>query len=153
MSNKQARRAARATAAPSPAKAMASLSSPRIRVSTGMMIGGGLLAAVSALLPWVTLADGTDRAGVSTIPGIGALVLGLLVVASGVFILLRADHPRARDVAWGGLVGAMGVGAMGLTAVLTVDTASGAAIALGVLPVIAGGMIATMGVRGLLERR
>jgi hypothetical protein len=47
----------------------------------------------------------------------------------------------------------MGVGAMGLTAVLTVDTASGAAVSLGVLPVIAGGMIATMGVRGLLERR
>ena len=139
--------------APSPAPAMASLSSPRIRVSTGMMIGGGLLAAVSALLPWVTLADGTDKAGISSIPGIGTAILGLIVVAIGVFILLRADHPLARDAAWGGLVAALGVGAMGLIAVLTVDTASGAAVSLGVLPAIAGGMIATMGVRGLLEGR
>ncbi|HYO44501.1 MAG TPA: hypothetical protein VES19_14985 [Candidatus Limnocylindrales bacterium] len=153
MSNKQARRAAKTTATSSTAPAMASLSSPRIRVSTGMMIGGGLLAAFSALLPWVTLADGTNLAGVTTVAGIGALVLGLVVAAIGVFILLRADHPNARQAAWGGLVGAMGLGAMGLTAVLTVDTASGAAVALGVLPVIAGGMIATMGVRGLLERR
>ena len=132
---------------------MASLSSPRIRVSSGMMIGGGLLAVLSALLPWVTLADGTDTAGVSTIAGIGTVFLGLVVVAIGVFILLRADHPKARQAAWGGLVGAMGIGAMGLTGVLTVDTASGAAVAMGVLPTIAGGMIATMGVRGLLERR
>ncbi len=157
MSNKQARRADKATTAPSsaaaPARAMASLSSPRIRVSTGMMIGGGLLAVLSAFLPWVTLADGTDQSGVTTVAGIGAAILGLVVVAIGVFILLRADHPRARDAAWGGLVGAMGIGAMGLTGVLTVDAASGAAVAMGVLPVIAGGMIATMGVRGLLERR
>jgi hypothetical protein len=118
-----------------------------------MMIGGGLLAVVSAFLPWVTLPDGTDRTGISTIPGIGTIILGLVVVAIAVFILLRADHPKSRQVAWGGLVGAMGVGAMGLTAVLTVDTASGAAVSLGVLPAIAGGMIATMGVRGLLERR
>jgi len=158
MSNKQARRQARTTAAntpapKAPASAMTSLSSPRIRTSTGLMIGGGLLATLSAFLPWVTFADGTDKAGISTVPGIGTVVLGLLVVAVAVFILLRADHPKARDAAWGGLVGAMGVGAMGLTAVLTVDTASGAAVSLGVLPVIAGGMIATMGVRGLLERR
>lgn len=156
MTNKQARRAAKATAAPSSPKAsvsMASLSSPRIRVSTGMMIGGGLLAVLAAFLPWVTLADGTDKAGVSTIAGIGTVFLGLVIVAIGVFILLRADHPRARQAAWGGLVAAMGIGAMGLAAVLTVDAASGAAVAMGVLPVIAGGMIATMGVRGLLERR
>lgn len=157
MSNKPARRATTPTAAssqaPRPASALASLSSPRIRVSSGMMIGGGLIAAVSAFLPWVTFADGTMKAGVATIAGIGCLVLGLVVVAIGVFILLRADHPKARQAAWGGLVGAMGIGAMGLTGVLTVDTAAGAAVALGVLPSIAGGMIATMGVRGLLEPR
>jgi hypothetical protein len=84
---------------------------------------------------------------------LGALVLGLVIVAIGVFILLRADHPKARQAVWGGLVAAMGIGAMALTAVLTVDTATGAAVALGVLPALAGGMIATMGVRGLLERR
>ena len=158
MSNKQARRAAKATAAPSraakaPAPAMASLSSPRLRVSSGMMIGGGLLAAVSAFLPWATLADGTARAGVGTIAGAGALLFGLAVAAIGAFVLLRADHPKAREVAWGGLAGALGIGAMALTAVLTVDTAGGAAVALGVLPALAGGMVATMGVRGLLERR
>jgi hypothetical protein len=157
MSNKQARRAAKPTdvtsPAPRPASAMASLSSPRIRVSSGMMIGGGLLALLSAFLPWVTLADGTDKAGVSTIAGIGTAILGLVVVGIGVFILLRADHPRARRAAWGGLVGAMGIGVMGLICVLTVDKASGAAVAMGVLPTIAGGMIATMGIRGLLERR
>jgi hypothetical protein len=118
-----------------------------------MMIGGGALSALSALLPWVTLADGTNQAGISLIPGIGAFILGLGIVAIAVFILLRADHRRARDAAWGGLAGALGVGVMGLTTVLTTDTASGAAVALGVLPAIAGGMIATMGVRGLLERR
>ena len=157
MSNKQARRAPKSpvatSPAPRPASAMASLSSPRIRVSSGMMIGGGLLAVLSAFLPWVTLADGTNTAGVSTITGIGTAILGLVVAGIGVFILLRADHPRARQMAWGGLAGAMGIGVMGLTCVLTVDKATGAAVAIGVLPTIAGGMIATMGVRGLLERR
>jgi hypothetical protein len=157
MSNKQARRASKATSTPrsaaGPSSTMASLSSPRIRVSTGMMIGGGILAVLAALLPWVTLADGTDRAGVATIAGVGTAVLGLVIVASGAFVLLRADHPRARQVAVGGLAAALGIGAMGLTGVLTVDTGTGAAVAMGVLPAIAGGMIATMGVRGLLERR
>lgn len=157
MSNKQARSATRPTAAsspaPRPASAMASLSSPRIRVSSGMMIGGGLIAAISAFLPWVTYADGTDRAGIGAMAGIGTLVLGLTIVAIGVFILFRADHRRARQAAWGGLVAAIGVGVMALTGVLTVDTTTGAAVALGVLPALAGGMIATMGVRGLLEPR
>ncbi len=157
MSNKPARRAARAGAAPSsaptPAASMASLSSPRIRVSTGMMIGGGLLAVVASFLPWITSADGSTKPGIGTITGFGSFVLALVVVAVGVFILLRADHPRARQAAWAALVAAMGIGVMGVVAVLTVDPASGAAIAMGVLPTIAGGMIATMGIRGLLERR
>jgi hypothetical protein len=117
------------------------------------MIGAGLLAAASALLPWVTSTGGTDVAGLGTLPGAGALVFGLVVAGIGVFILLRADHPRARDSAWGALVAAIGIGAMALAGVLTVDTATGAAVGPGVLPALAGGMIATMGIRGLLERR
>ncbi len=154
MSNKSPRRAARAAAAPKrrPTTVVKPLSSPRLRVSTGMMIGGGLVAAISALLPWQTLA-GVDRAGIAAIPGLGTLVLGLVVAALGVFVLLRADHPMARQAAWGGLVAALGIGVMGVVAVLTTDKAAGVTVAAGVLPAIAGGMVATMGVRGVVERR
>ena len=117
------------------------------------MIGGGLLAALGALLPWLTLPDGSDQAGITSVTGIGVLVLGLVVAAIGVFIRLRPDHPRARTAAWAGLAAAMGIGALGVIAVLTVDKSTGVAVAPGVLFSIGGGMVATMGIRGLLERR
>jgi hypothetical protein len=156
MSNKQARRAARAPGATAPVTAstsLAGLSSPRVRVSTGMMIGGGGIAAVSALLPWITLADGTTRAGVATLAGIGTLAFGAAIALVGVFILLRANHPRARTAAWGALAASMGIGAMALIGVLQPGQVEGARVAPGLLFGFAGGMVSTMGVRGLLERR
>ena len=156
MSNKQAPRADKAPAAAAPTKTsatLAGLSSPRIRVSTGMMIGGGGVSAVASFLPWIALADGTTLAGVQTIAGLGNLVLGTIVFVVGVFILLRADHPKARAAAWLGLAAAMGIAAMGLFGVFQPGQYDGAKVEVGVLFAFAGGLVATMGVRGLLENR
>ena len=159
MSNKQARRAAKAPVATQPTAATAPGGSPavarslRIRVSTSMTIAGGLLAALGAVLPWVNLPDGTNQSGLATVPGMGVLVLGLATAAIGLFILWRPDHPSIRGAAWGAVVAVLGIGALGVVAVLNVDKASGASVAPGVLFAIAGGMVATMGLRGLLERR
>jgi hypothetical protein len=152
MSNKQTRRTARAAATPPPVSATIALRSPRILVSGGMMTVASLVTAVSTLLPWWRMADGSNRSGVQLAPGVGAMVLGLAVAALGLFILLRPNHPNARLAAWAGLAGALGVGACGL---ITVATASGggATVAPGVLLAIAGGMVASMGIRGLLEHR
>jgi hypothetical protein len=159
MSNKQARRAAKAPAATTPASETRPSGAPvvvrslRIRVSSSITIAGGLLAAVGAVLPWVNLADGTSQSGLASPSGIGVLVLGLATAAIGLFILWRPDHPNARGAAWGGVVAVLGIGALGVIAALNVDKAGGASAAPGVLFAIAGGMVATMGLRGLLERR
>ena len=159
MSNKQARRAYKAPAATQRTPASARGGAPvvvrslRTRTSTSITIVGGLVAAVGAALPWVNLPDGTSQSGLASPSGIGVLVLGLATAAIGMFILWRPDHPSARSTAWGGVVAVLGIGALGVIATLNVDKASGAAVAPGVLLAIAGGMVATMGLRGLLERR
>lgn len=152
MSNKQARRAAKApTATRAPATSVASVARPRIRASTGMVIGGGVTGIVGSLMPWVTTPDGVTWPGYSTIEGVGTLVLSVTLVALGAFIQLRRDHPRARQMAYGGLVAAMGIAAMGLLTVSAPGSA-GARVEMGVLFGFAGGMVATLGVRGLIER-
>jgi hypothetical protein len=159
MSNKQARRAAKTPAASQPAPTATPAASPavvrslRIRTSTSITIVGGLVAVLGAVLPWVNLPDGTSQSGLASPSGVGTLVLGLATAAIGLFILLRPDHPSARGAAWAGVVAVLGIGALGVIAVLNVDKASGASAAPGVLFAIAGGMVATMGLRGLLERR
>ena len=159
MSNKQARRAAKAPATTQPTSATPRGGPPvvvrslRIRTSTSITIAGGLVAAVGAVLPWVNLADGTSQSGLASPAGMGVLALGLATAAIGLFILWRPDHPAARSAAWGGVVAVLGIGALGVIATLNVDKASGATVAPGVLFAIAGGMVATMGLRGLLERR
>ena len=156
MSNKQARRAAKEPAAPpgrAPVEAAAVQGrSSRLRIGTGMLIVGGLIATVSALLPWLTLADGTTQAGIASASGVGVLLLGPTAVAIGTFILLRPNHAAARQLAQGALVAAVGIGALGVIAVL-LGRGEGATAAAGVLLAITGGMVATLGVRGLLERR
>jgi uncharacterized BrkB/YihY/UPF0761 family membrane protein len=117
------------------------------------MIGGGAVAALAVFLPWMTMADGTTRLGVATIPGVGSLVLAVAIVVIAVFILVRPNHPQARQAAWGSLVAAMGIGALALVGILLTKQEDGASATLGVFAAIAGGMIATLGVRGLLERR
>lgn len=159
MSNKQARRAAKAPAASQPGPASTSSGpspvarSLRVRTSGSVTIGGGLVAALGAVLPWVKLPDGTSQSGLASPAGIGVLVLGLATAAIGLFILWRPAHPSARGAAWGGVIAVLGIGALGVISVLNVDKAGGAAVAPGVLVAIAGGMVATMGLRGLLERR
>jgi hypothetical protein len=155
MSNKQAPRAARSTAnAPKPTPDRAALrASPRLRISGGMAAFGGAVVVVAALLPWVTRADSTNVAGVGTIPGFGALALGIILIALMAVVYMRPDLPNARGLVWAGLFACIGIGVMTVIGALTVDTASGAQAAMGVLPSFAGGMIATMGIRGLLERR
>lgn len=159
MSNKQARRADRAPAAAQPPPAAGRDGRPvvvrslRIRVSTSLTIAGGFVAVLGAVMPWLNLPDGTSQSGLASASGIGVLVLGLATSAIGLFILWRPDHPSARGAAWGALVAVLGIGALGVIAVVNVDKASGATVAPGVLFSIAGGMVATMGLRGLLERR
>ncbi len=160
MSNKQARRAARpaATSAPTtpsgaaPDRA-AMRRSLRLRVSSGIMALGGAMVVVGAILPWVTKADGTDVPGFGTIPGLGALVLGVTVVTLAALLYLRPDLPNARGLAWAGLFACIGTGVMTVIGAVLLDQSSGAQASMGVLPAFSGGIISTMGVRGLLERR
>ena len=156
MSNKQVRRAARVTAprsAPSITANSTQTLGQRLVMGTGMLIVGGAVAAVGALLPWFAMADGTTTAGVESIAGTGTLVLGVTAAALGVFILLRPDHPAARQAAWGALVAVLGCGALGVIAAVTTGRAEGVTTAAGLLISIAGGMVATLGCRGLLARR
>jgi hypothetical protein len=155
MSNKQAPRAARSTANPpkqTPDRA-ALRASPRLRVATGMTAGGAIVSIVGTVLPWVTQADGTSTPGVGLIPGVGAFILGIVVVALAATIYLRPDLPNVRNLVWGALFGCMGIGVMTLVAAVTIDSSKGAAVAMGILPAMAGGFIGTMGIRGLLEGR
>jgi hypothetical protein len=156
MSNKQARRAAKPSAAARQAASVSANSTQtlgrRLRAGTGMLIVGGALGAVGALLPWFALAGGTTTAGVESMAGIGTLVLGVTAAAIGAFILLRPDHPAARQAAWGALVAVLGIGALGVIASLTTGRAPGVTAAAGLLISIAGGIVATMGCRGLLAR-
>jgi hypothetical protein len=157
MSNKQARRAAKAPAATKSAPSLAI--SPtysfgrRLRAGTGMLIGGGAVAAFGALLPWFDAANGTTTAGVESAAGVGTLLLGVIAAAIGVFILFRPDRPGARAAAWGALVAVLGIGVLGVVAALTTGRAEGVTTAAGLLISIAGGIVATMGCRGLLARR
>jgi hypothetical protein len=156
MSNKQARRATRASAAkPAPTLTINSTQTlgRRLRGGTGALIVGGALAAVGTLLPWFDLPGGTTAAGVESMAGIGTLVLSVTAMAIGVFILLRPDHPAARSVAWGGLVAVMGIAALGVVAALTTGRSEGTTTAAGLLISFAGGMVATTGCRALLTRR
>ena len=117
-----------------------------------MLIGGGAIAAFGALLPWFDAAGGTTAVGVESMAGIGTLVLGVTAAAIGVFILFRPDHPGARQAARGALVAVLGIGVMGVVAALTTGRAPGVTAAAGLLISIAGGIVATMGCRGLLAR-
>jgi len=157
MSTKQARRAARTPVAVRPVPSVAATSTQtlgrRLRAGTGLLIAGGAVAAVGALLPWFDAIGGTTIAGVESMAGVGTLVLGVVAAAIGVFILLRPDHPDARQAAWGALVAVLGIGALGVVAALTTGRAEGTTTAAGLMFSIAGGMVATMGCRGLLARR
>ncbi len=158
MSNKQARRDARSAvtpgASPTPKPDIAALrASPRLRISGGMAAFGGAMVVVAALLPWVTKADGTNVAGFGTIPGFGAGALGLVLIVLIAIVYMRPDLPNARGLVWAGLFACIGIGVMTVVGALNVDTASGAQASMGVLPSFAGGMVGTMGIRGLLERR
>ena len=157
MSNKQARRAAKAPAATGPAPSLSINPTysygRRLRAGTGMLIGGGAVAAFGALLPWFDAADGTTTAGVETAAGVGTLLLGVIAAAIGVFILFRPDRPGAREAAWGALVAVLGIGVLGVVAALTTGHAAGVTTASGLLISIAGGIVATMGCRGLLAHR
>ena len=152
MSNKQARRAAKA---PAPTLAIVSTDTlgRRLRAGTGALIVGGALAAVGTLLPWFDVAGGTTVAGVESMAGIGTLVLSVTAIAIGIFILLRPDHPAARSAAWGGLVAVLGIGALGAIAAVTMGRSEGMATAAGLLISFAGGVVATTGCRALLTRR
>ena len=155
MSNKQARRAAKAPTA-NPASTLSINSTDtlarRLRAGTGALILGGALAAVGTLLPWFDVAGGTTVAGVESMAGIGALVLAVTAVAIGVFIVLRPDHPGGRSAAWGSLVAVMGIAALGVIAALTTGRSEGTTTAAGLLISFAGGMVATTGCRALLTR-
>jgi hypothetical protein len=155
MSNKQAPRAARTTTHdPRPAPDRAALrASLRLRVGTGMTAGGAIVSLIGTVLPWVTQADGTSTPGIGTIPGIGAFILGVAVVALAATLYLRPDRPNAGGLVWAALFACMGIGVMVLVVAFTTDTSSGKAVAMGILPAMAGGFIGTMGVRGLLEGR
>jgi hypothetical protein len=156
MSNQQGRRAAKAQAA----KAAPTLEinstdtlGRRLRAGTGALIVGGALAAVGTLLPWFDVADGKTVAGVASMAGLGALVLSVTAVATGIFILQRPDHPAARRAAWAGLAAVLGIAALGVGAALTTGRSEGTTTAAGLLLTFAGGVIATTGCRALLTRR
>jgi hypothetical protein len=156
MSNKQARRAAKAPATkPAPTLPINSTQTlgRRLRGGTGALIVGGALAAVGTFLPWFDLAGGTTAAGVESMAGIGTLVLAVTALAIGVFILFRPDHPAARSLAWGGLVAVMGIAALGVIGAVTTGRSEGTTTAAGLLISFAGGMVATTGCRALLTRR
>lgn len=156
MSNKQARRAASAPVAKTPAPSLGFNSTDtigrRLRGGTGALIVGGALAAVATLLPWFDVAGGATVAGVETMAGIGTLVLSVTAVAIGLFILLRPDHPGARAAAWGGLVAVLGIGILGFIAALTTGRSEGMSTAAGLLVSFAGGVVATTGCRAMLTR-
>jgi hypothetical protein len=155
MSNKQARRAAKAPAAkPAPTLPINSTQTlgRRLRGGTGALIVGGALAAVGTFLPWFDVAGGSTVAGVESTAGIGSLVLAVTAVAIGVFILLRPDHPAARSAAWGCLVAVMGIAALGVIGAVTTGRSEGVTTAAGLLISFAGGMVATTGCRALLTR-
>lgn len=156
VSNKRRQRGARTQAADgSGATAKSNRTVPngvRLRSGTGLMIAGGTIAAAGTFLPWLTAADGTTTDGVALPAGLGALLLGLVMVGVGVFILARPDHSRAREAAWGALAAALGIGALVMLAVVAGRDDGGSA-ATGVVVALTGGMIATLGVRGLVTRR
>ncbi len=118
-----------------------------------MLIVGGSMAALGALLPWFDAADGTTTVGVDSVAGIGTLVLGVTAAFIGVLLLLRPDRPGARQAAWGALVAVLGFGALAVISALTTGRAEGMTTAAGLLVSISGGVIATTGCRGLLEHR
>jgi hypothetical protein len=156
MSNKQARRAAKApaaTAAPTLPINSTHTIGRRLRGGTGALIVGGALAAVGTFLPWFDMAGGTTMAGVQSMAGVGSLVLALAAVGIGIFILLRPDHPAGRSLAWGGLVAVMGIAALGVIAAVTTGRSEGTTTAAGLLISFAGGMVATTGCRALLTNR
>ena len=156
MSNKQARRAAKARSATGPAPSLSINPTysygRRLRAGTGMLIVGGALAAFGALLPWFDLAGGTTTAGVESMAGVGTLLLGVIATAIGVLILFRPDRPGAREAAWGALVAVLGIGVLGVVAAMTTGHAEGVTPAAGLLISVGGGVVATMGCRGLLTR-
>jgi hypothetical protein len=156
MSNKQARRAASAPVKKTPAPSLAFNSTDtlgrRLRGGTGALIVGGALAAVGTMLPWFDVAGGTTVAGVATTAGIVTLVLSVAAVAIGFFILLRPDHPAARQAAWGGTVAVVGIVTLGVIAALTQGRSEGTTAAAGLLISLGGGVIATTGCRALVAR-
>ncbi len=124
----------------------------RLRSGMGLVIAGGAIAAVGTFMPWLTATDGTTTAGIESAAGLGALVLALVTIGLGLFILVRPGHPRARVAAWAALATALGIGALVVLAVLG-GRDGGASAATGILISITGGMIATLGVRGVVTRR
>ncbi len=156
MSNKQARRAASAPVAKTPAPTLAFNSTDtvgrRLRGGTGALIVGGAVAAVGTLFPWFDVAGGTTVAGVASTAGIVTLVLSVIAVAIGFFILLRPDHPRARPAAWGGLFAVLGISTLGAIAAVTTGSGEGMTTAAGLLVSFAGGVVAATGCRALVTR-
>ncbi len=123
----------------------------RLRSGTGMLIVGGTLAAVGVLLPWFDMPGGVTTAGVESMAGVGALVLGLVAAAIGAFLLRRPGHPATRVMAWVALIASLGILGLALLAV-SIAGPDGGTGATGLLLSVMGGVVATMGCRGLLTR-